>query len=300
MMPGKNHGSSRSGDLRRLAEEKVLRDIPLISQETLSPAETQQLLHELQVHQTELEMQNEELRRTQAELEASLARYVDLYDLAPVEYFTVSKEGMILDANLKGAILLGVKRNELPNHPLNDFIFPDDQGVYYHHRRRLFETNEPQMCELRIVRRDGTQFWARLEATVVQDGENQAPACRTIIRDITECKLTDETLSNSEERFRIIFEQANVGMAECTIEGWFTKVNQRFCEITGYSASEVYKLNSLAVTHPEDIALQMEDTRRMLAGEISGVTRDKQYVRKDGAIVWVNSSVSLVRDFKGA
>ncbi|MBF0495643.1 MAG: PAS domain S-box protein [Deltaproteobacteria bacterium] len=299
MMPGEGHDPSRSGDLRRLAEEKVLRDIPAIAIETLSPEAVQQLIHELQVHRIELEMQNDELRRTQVELEASLARYFDLYDLAPLGYFTVNEKGVILDANLKGAILLGVTKDELSNHPLNDFIFPDDQDVYYHHQRQLFETNEPQICELGIVRRDGTQFWARLEATVVQDGENEVPACRTIISDITERKLTEETLSNSEERFRIIFEQANVGIVECTTEGRFTKVNQRFCDITGYSSTELYNLNSLEVTHPEDLALQLEDARRMLAGKISGFTRDKRYVRKDGATIWVNLSVSLTRDFRG-
>ncbi|MBF0552735.1 MAG: PAS domain-containing protein, partial [Deltaproteobacteria bacterium] len=177
-MTGKNPSQNKGEGLRQLAEGKALSDIPAPDLEALSPEAAQQLFHELRVHQIELEMQNEELRRTHVELETSRERYFNLYDLAPVGYFTVSEKGLILEANLTGATLLGMPRNQLPKQPLSSFIFSDDQDVFYHNRRKLLETGESQACELRIVRRDGTLFWARLEATVVQDGENEAPACR--------------------------------------------------------------------------------------------------------------------------
>ena len=97
------------------------------------------MLHELRVHQIELEMQNEELRRTQAELEASRARYFDLYDLAPVGYFTLSEKGLILEANLTAATLLGVARGDLVKQPLPRFILPEDQDIYYLHRKQLLK-----------------------------------------------------------------------------------------------------------------------------------------------------------------
>jgi PAS domain-containing protein len=112
------------------------------------PEEAGRLLHELQVHQIELEMQNDELRRAQQELEASRVKYFDLYDLAPVGYFTVSEEGLILEANLRGADLLGVGRNRLTKQPLTRYIVPEDQDVYYLHRKRLLETGVRQVCEL--------------------------------------------------------------------------------------------------------------------------------------------------------
>jgi len=111
------------------------------------------------VHQIELEMQNEELRRAQVELEASRARYFDLYDLAPVGYFTLSQQGLILEANIAAANLLGVARGALVKAPLSRFVAREDQDVYYRHRKQLFETGAPQVCELRLVRQADTPFW---------------------------------------------------------------------------------------------------------------------------------------------
>src|SRR5579863_8611523 len=99
--------------------------------EVLTPEIARRALHELRVHQIELEMQNEELRRTQEELEASRARYFDLYDLAPVGYFTLSEQGLILEANLTAAKLLGVPRGTLVKQPLSRFVLREDQDTYY-------------------------------------------------------------------------------------------------------------------------------------------------------------------------
>ena len=107
--------------------------------EVLSPEVARRALHELRVHQIELEMQNEELRQTQEELEASRARYFDLYDLAPVGYFTLSEQGLILEANLTAAKLLGVTRGTLVKQPLSHFVLREDQDIYYLHRRRSWK-----------------------------------------------------------------------------------------------------------------------------------------------------------------
>ena len=125
--------------LRQRAEEQVqgmgVEDVGM-----LSPEAAQQLVHELRVHQIELEMQNEELRRMQEVLEASRARYFDLYDLAPVGYFTLSEQGLILEANLTAATMLGVPRGALVKQPLTRLIVPEDEDIYYLHRKRLLET----------------------------------------------------------------------------------------------------------------------------------------------------------------
>ena len=114
----------------------------------LTPEEARRTLHELQVHQIELEMQNEELRRAQAELNATRARYFDLYDLAPVGYCTLSEKGLILEANLTAATILGVARGVLVNKPITRFILKDDQDIYYLYRKQLLETGVTQTCEI--------------------------------------------------------------------------------------------------------------------------------------------------------
>jgi len=194
---GSGHALRRQAEA--IAREKAVRAPENLN--PLSPGEAQRVLHELQVHQIELEMQNEELRRTQMELEASRARYFDLYDLAPVGYFTISEQGLILEANLTAAKLLGVARGTLVKQPLSRFILPEDQDVHYRHRRQLFETGAPQVWELRLARKDAAHFWARVEATTAQDDDG-AVVCRAVVSDIAERKRAEEALKTINEDLR--------------------------------------------------------------------------------------------------
>ena len=187
-------------DLRNRAEERLQKQSADLG--ALAPQESGLLLHDLQVHQIELEMQNDELRRTQVELETSRAKYFDLYNLAPVGYMTISEQGLILEANLTAANLLGVDRSRLVKKPVTHFIVPEDEDVYYLHRKHLFETGARQVCEIRFRRKDGSQFWTRLEATMVQDGESKAPACRVAVSDITSYKHLEQERKTMEARLR--------------------------------------------------------------------------------------------------
>jgi chemotaxis family two-component system sensor kinase Cph1 len=186
-------------DLRRLAED-LLRGKPA-DLSAVPPEEAGRLLHELQVHQVELELQNEELRRAQLEIEASRVKYFDLYDLAPVGYLTVGENGLIIEANLRAAELLGVERNRLIRQPMFRFIVPEDQAVYYLQRKRLHETGALQVCEVRIYRKGGSPFWGRLETgTAARGGEDMSPVCLIVLSDVTERrKAQDEIARYSEE-----------------------------------------------------------------------------------------------------
>jgi len=205
-MTEKETHSDQAADLRRRAEEKVRED-EIRNKESFSPDRTWLSRHELRVHQIELEMQNEELRRAQAELDAARARYFDLYDMAPVGYVTVSEKGLILEANLTAAGLLGVARGALVRQPLSRFIYREDEYVYYQHRKQLFETGKPQVWELRMLRADAP-FWARMEATVAQDSStssgpdaDSAPVCRVVLSDISDRKRAEEERAKLEHQF---------------------------------------------------------------------------------------------------
>ncbi len=164
--------------------------------EALSPQATEQLMHKLQVHQIELEMQNEELRRVQLELEVSRERYFDLYDLAPVGYITVSESGLILEANLSAATLLGVARSELVKRPLSRFIAKAQQDTYYQCRKQLLESGQAQTCELQMLQSDGTELWVKLNVSAAQVSDG-APVLRVILSDISERKYLDQALQAS-------------------------------------------------------------------------------------------------------
>jgi len=180
-------GTGSDAALRQQAEE-IARQTAAASpthSEKLSLEAMRKTLHELRVHQIELEMQNEELRRTQVNLAAAQARYFDLFDLAPVGYCVVSEAGLIRQANLTATTLLGVPRGTLIKQPFSRFIHKADQDVYYFSRKQLLATHEPQSCDLRMLKQDGTQFWARLVNTFAQDPTG-APLLRVTLTDITE------------------------------------------------------------------------------------------------------------------
>ncbi len=204
---GENSGlplkaDQQAQELRRQAEQVIRQQdaLPPVDMESLTLEKSQKLLQELQVHQVELAMQNEELRASQMELEKNRSRYLELYDLAPVGYLTVSEQGFITLANLTFATLLGVERNALINKPLSRYILKEDQDVYYIHRKKLFESGEDQQCELRMVKADGTAFWAKLRGNFVPAEDDGVPFCRLTLSDITESNKSEEALRESEQR----------------------------------------------------------------------------------------------------
>ena len=198
-----DHSAGSGQDLRQKAEALAQERAGRTSQDiaALSPEEIRKTLHELLVHQIELEMQNEELRTAQAEIEAGRERYFDLYELAPVGYCTLSGQGLILEANLTAAVLLDTARGALVRQPISRFILKEDQDIYYLHHKKLVETGEPQEWELRLVKPDGEHFWAHLTATASQ-AEDESPLCRVAISDITDRKQAEKTLRESEAKLR--------------------------------------------------------------------------------------------------
>jgi PAS domain S-box-containing protein len=196
MMTDKDDGFEMAAKLRWKAEEIARRKGGPSSQDQgpLSLEESQRTIHELRVHQLELKMQNEELRRVQTDLDAVRAHYFDLYDLAPVGYCIISLQGLILEANLTAVKLLGTTRSTLIKQPITRFILEEDQDIYYMHRKQLLESNAPHACELRMIQKYGKPFWVSLSATPpssVRDADG-APASRLVLSDITERKRVED------------------------------------------------------------------------------------------------------------
>jgi len=187
-------------ELRRRAEEK-LKEATGGSEDLcgVSPERMAHLIHELQVHQIELKMQNDELRRIQEDLEKARDRYSHLYDFAPVSYFTVSEKGIVAEANLTAATLLGMERSSLVGSPFGRFILNEDQDIFYLHRKQLVETEKPQSCRLRLVKKNGSEFYANLESIVIEEGGNWQKQIRMVVSDITEQKNLENQLRQAQK-----------------------------------------------------------------------------------------------------
>jgi PAS domain S-box-containing protein len=160
-------------DLRRQAEARLCAKTPELHPPR-TKEETQRLVHELEVHQIELEMQNAELRLAQEELELSRDTYAELYDFAPVGYFTFDSRGQIREVNLTGAHLLGIERRLLVNKPFARFIADaDGREIFTGHLERVLQRNGMQRCEIRLTGKDGTVIHGQLQSVSVDTGESK-------------------------------------------------------------------------------------------------------------------------------
>ncbi len=243
-------------ELRRQAEDRLQKQSA--ADRAAAPEPSGGLLHDLHVHQIELEMQNEALREALAQLEASRSRYFELYDLAPVGYVTLSQKGLVVEANLAAATLLGVARASLLKQPITHFFFPEDQDIYYLHRKRLAETGMRQVFEMRVARPGGELVWARLEAVAAPPGEGGASACLIALSDITAQKEAAqererllEALVAAQERGRLLEAlriQRDLGVALSTtgnLTDAFDRVLQTALRVEGVDCGGVYLVDGL-------------------------------------------------------
>ncbi len=277
-------------NLRKRAEEKF-RTSDVLMPELTSPEEIARLFHELRVHQIQLEMQNEELRRTHEELDTSKARYFDLYDMAPIGYLTISAKKMIKEVNIAAANLFGIARNLLAKEPIYRILPIEGQNLFYQHLKQCSEAGESKELEIRLVRDDSSLFWAHLQATPAQNGEYWIT-----LSDITERKQAEEGRRASESRFRGAFDYSAIGMALVSTEGKWLKANASLCKMIGYSEEELLTKTFQDITHPDDLETDLNYVSQMLAGEIETYSMEKRYFHKQGQIIWILLSVSLVRD----
>jgi PAS domain S-box-containing protein len=251
-----------------------------------------ELVHELDTHRIELELQNEDLRNAQHELEQSRLRYADLYDFAPVGYVTVGKKGLILEANLTVATQLGVTRNVLIKQPLTRFILPEDQDIYYCQRKVLLETRERQTCELRLLRTDGPSFWVVLEATVAEDSEQGPTICRITLSDITERKQAEKALRNTQKeleqshrRYTDLYDFAPVAYLTVSDKGTILEANLTAATLLGVARGHLLRQLFSTFIVPDDQDAFSLHCKKLLE------TKEKQSCelrlqRKDGSIFY--------------
>lgn len=242
--------------LRKQAERRV-RSRPKAGSD--APPDAAALLHELQVHQVELEMQNDELRATQSALEESRNRYADLYDQAPVAYLTLDIRGAIIEANRVATALLGVAGEHLLKSPLSRYVANEDRPLLVRYLRQAWDGNTKQTCELRLKHADtATPVYVRIESVVVDTSSGRQ--CRTALSDVTARRLVEERLRQSEEQLRFLFEGVqNHTLFMLDPGGDIVSWNIGAKRLLGYTSEEMLRRPLAQLFAAEDIAAGLSE-----------------------------------------
>jgi PAS domain S-box-containing protein len=190
-MTGRPGSAAGTGPLRRLAERRLRKRPPAEAGGGVQ-ADAQRMLHELQVHQIELELQNEELKQAKAEVETGLQKYTDLYDFAPVGYFSLDEQGLILDVNMTGAALLGVDRSGVTGRRFQLFVAPGSRPAFNALLESACAVHERQTCEVSLLTSNRPAFWADLQAISVVPQDGGRKSCRVAVVDVSARKQAEE------------------------------------------------------------------------------------------------------------
>jgi len=285
-----------TGDLRVRAEKLLAAGGTDLRQ--MSPDDVLKLAHELQVHQLELEMQNEELRRAQETITETENRYADLYDFAPVGYVTLDPQGLIVEVNLTGARLLGAPRNLLRQKPFILFVAPGYRQAFHAHLRRLPAGGAPQSCELELSPQQGPPCAVSLESLAMVEAGGKIIQYRTAITDITWRRNAEDALRRSEEKLRLLYEKAPLGFQSLDEDGIIREVNQAWLDIMGYSRQEVIG-RWFGDFLPPDYFERIPERFACLKGTGEVNNLDFEMVRKDGAQITVSFYGRVVLDDQG-
>ncbi len=288
--------NEEQASLRSNAESQLVHT----SSATPSVRSAEELLHELQVHQIELEMQNEELRRVQVVLEEARDRYVDFYDFAPAGYITLGSDATIADINFAGARLLGMDRNKLWNKRFASFVAPQDHDLWYQHFLAVKQHDSKLACELRILRNDGASLFVHLDSIRLIKVDKEI-VVRIALTDISELKRAETALQESEAQ-RHMLEHREVVRASLdgfwmvdAKNGRILEVNERYCGMMGYSREELLSMSIPdleAIETPEEIAVHVKKVLKIGYDRFETRHRHKQGHLVDIEISVIHSEVN--------
>jgi PAS domain S-box-containing protein len=213
----------------------------------------------------------------------------------------VGIDGRFLKVNQKMAEIFGYSRAELEDMTVNDVTYPEDAtispGVI---DKALSGEAEKKVFEKRYVHKIGNIIWAEVATSLIRDFHNIPIYFISHLKDISEKKMAEQALRNSEEEFRSIFELSAIGKAQADPStGRFLRVNNKLCEISGYAEKELLSMTFTDITHPDDRQRDLEIYKKVLEGKINSWDTEKRYIRKDGSIVWVHVNGTLIRDENG-
>ena len=244
----------------------------------------EQHIHELQVHLIELENQAEELRKSKIALEESRDKYVDLYDFAPIGYFTLNEQALITDVNLAGAALLGIGRSKLVNTRFRKFITHNDNEQWVKYFMDVLNHEEKQTCTLVLTRGDGSTFPARLESIRISNRRKGTPTVRVAISNIKDIRQMEEALKDSEERYRLMNDASLDFIYSYDRSGRFTSANRSLCAVLNKSDNQIIGRTHTELGFPDAQCRDWEELHKRVYETGTTVTAFTSTPMPDGTI----------------
>lgn len=236
-------------------------------------------------------------RKVSYALRESTKEIHDLYENAPCGYHSLSSDGTYIRINNTELRWLKYTRDEIVGiKKFPDLLAPQSMAHFKENFIKLQKQGYIEDQEYEMIRKNGSVFTVLLSTTAIRDHSGNLIRTRSTLFDISKRKLMEYALRESEERFRSVMDNAPIGMAIVSLDGNFLCVNQSLCEFTGYHKEELEKLSFQQITYPEDLTIDLPNTKKLIDNELTYYKREKRYIRKDGNIVWAQLTVTAVKD----
>ena len=296
--------SETAAILRQKAEDRLRKkneELALQLQIKSLDTETLKLIHELEVHQIELEMQNEELVQTKLQAQSAADKYSELYDFAPSGYYTLSKGGEIIELNLLGAQFLEKNRDYLKNRRFGLFVSRDSLATFNLFFEKLFQSKKNESCDLVLLRDDDTPINVHLSGIIRSDGSQ----CLVSATDITEKMHSEKAVHDSDEKYRLLADHMTdiVWLMDMDFRVTFQSPSSE--KLRGFTLEEMKEVPMEKNLAPESLKVALESFQREMQkvathDDYSPLnTLELEYYCKDGTTVWLENKFSLIRNAEG-
>lgn len=258
-----------------------------------------EMVEDLKVYQAELEMQNEELRQSQVRSEIAVDRFSKLFSLLPMPALVINEMGVVSECNDLAERRFKLDRRMLANH-----FFPRLVKKQEHNRlRRAIEQSKQSgassLSEVGMQAADTSVFIANLHFSILPSHDSECLLFAVVVVDQTQVLEQRSKIEASRRHFMAYFESSPVGMATTSLKKGWIEVNDKLCEMLGYSRQELVRMTWLELTHPDDVEPDSLLFARVLAKEIDSYEIDKRFMRKDGLFLETHLAVQCIRDYAG-
>lgn len=261
----------------------------------ISEIDPRQALHELQAYHEELEWQNEELQQIRKQNEYLIQKYTNLYNQSPSGYLTLDRHGKIIELNQIAQNFLGHEYEYLLNSDIRQYITPNTLSAFNDFFQNIFEEQGKVSCNAILNIPGNIPVYVQFEGVSIELGRY----CLVTMTDVTRLKHTEEALNQSRKEFKSYFKNGSVGMSVSSPgKGWI-ELNQKFCQMLGYSKEELIGINWMDLSHPDDLQANLDLFNQALAGKIDSYQMDKRFIRKNGEILYVTLAVACQRNPDG-